>query len=147
MKTIGTFRHPRWGKVTALAASYNSAKGPLAVVLTSGGKPLATLSVNMCKPQCSADSKDLPTDCFYVKDWSENEDIAEHACEGMTVSEVLPHASVSRAQLEKKFRQYLGRTPQAEIRRVQIARIRQLLAESDLPLRSEEHTSELQSQR
>lgn len=62
--------------------------------------------------------------------------IAEHACEGMTVSEVLPHASVSRAQLEKKFRQYLGRTPQAEIRRVQIARIRQLLAESDLPLKS-----------
>ena len=80
MKIIGTFHHSRWGKVTALAASYNGAKGPLAVVLTcSGDEPLATLSVNMYKPQCSADSKDLPADCFYVKDWSENEDIAEYA--------------------------------------------------------------------
>ena len=62
--------------------------------------------------------------------------IAAHACEGLTVSEVLPHAAVSRAQLEKKFRQHLGRTPQAEIRRVQVARIRQLLADTDLPLKS-----------
>lgn len=61
--------------------------------------------------------------------------IAEHACEGLTVAAVLPHAAVSRAQLEKKFRQHLGRSPQAEIRRVQVARIRQLLAETDLPLK------------
>jgi LacI family transcriptional regulator len=61
--------------------------------------------------------------------------IAEHACEGLTVGAVLPHAAVSRAQLEKKFRQHLGRSPQAEIRRVQVARIRQLLAETDLPLK------------
>lgn len=61
--------------------------------------------------------------------------IAEHACEGLTVDEVLPHAAVSRAQLEKKFRQHLGRSPQAEIRRVQVARIRQLLAETALSLK------------
>ena len=61
--------------------------------------------------------------------------IAEHACEGLTVAEVLPHAAVSRAQLEKKFRQHLGRSPQAEIRRVQVERIRKLLADTDLPLK------------
>lgn len=61
--------------------------------------------------------------------------IAEHACRGVTVSEVLPCARVSRAQLEKKFRRYLGRSPQAEIRRVQVARIRRYLIESDLPLK------------
>ncbi len=61
--------------------------------------------------------------------------IGEHACRGLTVGEVLPHAAVSRAQLEKKFRQFLGRSPQAEIRRVQVARIRKLLAETDLPLK------------
>ncbi|MBK8479407.1 MAG: substrate-binding domain-containing protein [Opitutaceae bacterium] len=61
--------------------------------------------------------------------------IAAHACEGLTVAEVVPHAAVSRSQLEKKFRQYLGRSPQAEIRRVQVARIRQLLVETDLPLK------------
>ena len=62
--------------------------------------------------------------------------IADRACDGLTVGEVLPHAAVSRAQLEKKFRQYLGRSPQAEIRRVQVARIRQLLEDTDLPLKS-----------
>lgn len=62
--------------------------------------------------------------------------IGEHACDGLTVTEVLPHAAVSRSQLEKKFRQHLGRTPQAEIRRVQVARIRRLLAETNLPLKS-----------
>lgn len=61
--------------------------------------------------------------------------IWRHACDQLTVEEVLPHAAVSRSQLEKKFRQYLGRSPQAEIRRVQVLRVRQLLAETDLPLK------------
>jgi LacI family transcriptional regulator len=61
--------------------------------------------------------------------------IATHACEGLTVEAVLPRAAASRSQLERKFRRFLGRSPQAEIRRVQISRIRQLLAETDLPLK------------
>ncbi len=61
--------------------------------------------------------------------------IAAHACEGLKVDEVLPRVAVSRAQLEKKFRRHLGRSPQAEIRRVQLARIRQLLTDTDLPLK------------
>lgn len=61
--------------------------------------------------------------------------IREHACKGLTVGEVLRHAAASRSQLERKFRQLLGRTPQAEIRRVQIAKIRQLLVETDFPLK------------
>lgn len=61
--------------------------------------------------------------------------IREHACEGLTVDTVLRHAYASRSQLEKKFRRYLGRSPQAEIRRVQVARIRQLLFETDFPLK------------
>jgi LacI family transcriptional regulator len=61
--------------------------------------------------------------------------IREHACEGISVDAVLKHAFVSRSQLEKKFRRHLGRSPQAEIRRVQVAKIRQLLLETDLPLK------------
>ncbi len=61
--------------------------------------------------------------------------IRAHACEGINVDQVLRHAAMSRAQIEKKFRQHLGRSPQAEIRRVQINRIRQLLIETDLPLK------------
>ncbi len=61
--------------------------------------------------------------------------IREQACRGITVDEVLKQAITSRSQLEKKFRAYIGRSPQAEIRRVQVARIRQLLVETDLPLK------------
>ncbi|MFT3830533.1 MAG: DNA-binding transcriptional regulator [Opitutaceae bacterium] len=61
--------------------------------------------------------------------------IRAHACEGINVDQVLVHVAMSRAQIEKKFRQHLGRSPQAEIRRVQIQRIKQLLVETDLPLK------------
>lgn len=61
--------------------------------------------------------------------------IREHACHGITVEDVLKHAFASRSQLEKKFRHHLGRSPQAEIRRVQVAKIRQLLVETDFPLK------------
>ena len=61
--------------------------------------------------------------------------IRERACQNISVDEVVRHAHTSRSQLERKFRDYLGRTPQAEIRRVQVAKIRQLLQETDFPLK------------
>lgn len=61
--------------------------------------------------------------------------IRQKACVGLTVDEVVKAAHASRSQLEKKFRRYLGRSPQAEIRRVQVAKIKQLLVETDYPLK------------
>src|SRR5262249_49666248 len=59
----------------------------------------------------------------------------EHARDGIRVDDVLEHVSVSQRVLERKFRRYLGRTPKAELLRVQIARSKELLDESDLPLK------------
>lgn len=79
-KNIGTFKSARWGQVRVLTATYGRSNGPLAVVLhTDDGEPLATLSVNMYRPDCSRDSRDLPPHCFYVKRWSENEEISADA--------------------------------------------------------------------
>jgi LacI family transcriptional regulator len=61
--------------------------------------------------------------------------IRERACQRITVDEVVRHAHTSRSQLERKFRAHLGRTPQEEIRRMQVAKIRQLLQETDFPLK------------
>lgn len=61
--------------------------------------------------------------------------IRQKACEGLTVNAVAKEAYISRSQLEKKFRRYLGRSPQAEIRRVQMAKIKQLLVETDYRLK------------
>lgn len=60
--------------------------------------------------------------------------IREHACRGVTVAEVLRQLPQSRTILERKFRKFLGRSPQAEIRHVQIKRAKQLLAETELKL-------------
>jgi LacI family transcriptional regulator len=60
--------------------------------------------------------------------------IRERAFDGVSMKDVLRHTALSRSLLERKFRQHLGRSPQAEIRSVQLKRVKQLLAESDLPL-------------
>jgi len=57
--------------------------------------------------------------------------IRENACRGITVADVTRNVPVSRSTLERQLRKYLGRTPQQEIRYVQIKRIRELLATSD----------------
>jgi LacI family transcriptional regulator len=54
---------------------------------------------------------------------------------GITVANVLEHVAASRSQLEKKFRQCIGRSPQTEIRQVQMAKAKQLLLETDFPLK------------
>ena len=61
--------------------------------------------------------------------------IRQKACLGVSVDDVVKSAHASRSQLEKKFRRHLGRSPQAEIRRVQVAKIKQLLVDTDYPLK------------
>jgi LacI family transcriptional regulator len=61
--------------------------------------------------------------------------IREHACRGITVDEVLQNVTISRSNLEHKLRRYLGWSPQVEIRRVQVAKICQLLTETNLSLK------------
>jgi LacI family transcriptional regulator len=60
--------------------------------------------------------------------------IREHACRGIDVSDVLRQVPLSRRVLENRFRKILGRTPHQEITRLRIDRVKQLLAETDLPL-------------
>lgn len=66
--------------------------------------------------------------------------ISEQALHGCSVTDVVNFVRVSRSFLERRFRQFLKRSPQAEIRRVQVSRIKQLLAETDFTL---ERISEL----
>lgn len=77
---IGTFTSKRWGQVHVSRATYGAANGPMAITLSlEGGEPLAKLSVNMYRPECSHDSKDLPPGCFYVKNYGGNERLADEA--------------------------------------------------------------------
>jgi len=60
--------------------------------------------------------------------------IREHACDGIMVEDVLAVVPVSRSILERRFTQILGHSPKEEMSRVRIRKIKQLLAETDLPL-------------
>lgn len=60
--------------------------------------------------------------------------IREHACHGVKVPDLVRAAALSRSVLERRFTAMVRRSPKAEIQRVQLARARQLLAETDLPL-------------
>ena len=60
--------------------------------------------------------------------------IREHACENIRVEDVLTRFPMSRRGLEARMKQFIGRTPHEEIRRVQFSRARDLLAGSKLTL-------------
>jgi LacI family transcriptional regulator len=57
--------------------------------------------------------------------------IRQNACRGITVGDVLDHIPLSRSTLERRFRSYLGRSLQSEIRAVQLARAKELLGETN----------------
>ncbi len=60
--------------------------------------------------------------------------IRTRACEAIHVDDIVRGLALSRRQLERGFRDLLGRTPAQEIRRVRILRARQLLATTDIPV-------------
>lgn len=67
--------------------------------------------------------------------------IREHACERMTVRDVVQRVSVSQTALKERFRRLLGRSIHEEILRVRIRRAKDLLAQTDMPLRTVAHRS------
>ncbi len=60
--------------------------------------------------------------------------IRHNAYRPMSVAEVLRHVPMSRRSLERQFQQTFGRSPWQEIRRLRMARCRQLLSQSDAPM-------------
>jgi LacI family transcriptional regulator len=60
--------------------------------------------------------------------------VRRHACDGLRVAELLERLPLSHSVLERRFRALIGRSPKAEITRLQLERAKQLLAETDLPL-------------
>ncbi len=60
--------------------------------------------------------------------------IRENACRSMTVEEVVRQVPLTQAVLKSRFEKYLGHSPKAEIVRVRLTRVKQLLAETDLSL-------------
>jgi LacI family transcriptional regulator len=57
--------------------------------------------------------------------------IRDYACTGIDVARLAEEVGLSLSVLERRFRQHLGRTPKAEILRIQIDHAKRLLAQTD----------------
>jgi LacI family transcriptional regulator len=71
------------------------------------------------------DDADIATALRYIR---------EHACEGITVADLLRVVPLSRRMLEHRFLKLVRRTPHAEIIRIRMERAGRLLRETDLSL-------------
>jgi LacI family transcriptional regulator len=60
--------------------------------------------------------------------------IREGACKGICVDDVVRDSGLSRRLLENRFKKALQRSPHEEITRIQLLRVKELLAHTDLPL-------------
>jgi LacI family transcriptional regulator len=60
--------------------------------------------------------------------------IRKNADKPITVEDVLSVVSLSRRSLEQRFLQLIGRSPAAEIRRIHLQRVQDLLIRSELPI-------------
>ena len=60
--------------------------------------------------------------------------IREHACDGIDVDDVVRVVQLHRATLKRRFEKLLGRSPKAEIMRLQLQRVKELLRETDFTL-------------
>ncbi|OGV71853.1 MAG: hypothetical protein A3K19_01115 [Lentisphaerae bacterium RIFOXYB12_FULL_65_16] len=61
--------------------------------------------------------------------------VRDHACTGLTVPDVAKAVHMARSTLEKRFQRGLGRSVHAEIERVRLQRLRELLQGTDLSLK------------
>jgi LacI family transcriptional regulator len=60
--------------------------------------------------------------------------IREHACDGVRVQDVAEHCLLSRTELKRRFRRFLGRSVLDQIVRDRLNRAAQLLADTELPI-------------
>ncbi|NLX95957.1 MAG: DNA-binding transcriptional regulator [Rhodopirellula sp.] len=65
--------------------------------------------------------------------------IREHACEGILPRDVVAQIPLSRVALASRFKSIVGRTMGAEIQRVRIRLARELLSETELPIKRVAH--------
>ncbi|WP_442482888.1 XylR family transcriptional regulator [Aeoliella sp. SH292] len=87
--------------------------------------PAIGLAIRQSSDILAVDDPDVASALKYIRD---------HACEGTSVNDVVKHLAVSRSWLERAFRKHLKRSPQGEIRNIQVRRCKELLSTTELPL-------------
>jgi LacI family transcriptional regulator len=102
--------------------------------MMSGERPAASVRVPPGRVVCRTSTDVLATgDPIAVR---AVQFIRENACRRIRVRDVLHHVHLSRGALDPRVAKVLGRSVSQEIRRVQIERVKELLADSTAPLKA-----------
>jgi LacI family transcriptional regulator len=83
------------------------------------------LQVRISTDVLAIEDKDVARSLLYIR---------EHACEGVDVDQVVKRVPLSRTALQRRFREVLGRSIHDELIRVRLARARELLQDTELPM-------------
>ncbi|MEM7236144.1 MAG: DNA-binding transcriptional regulator [Planctomycetota bacterium] len=87
--------------------------------------PPNTVTQRLSTQVIAVEDRELARVCRYIR---------ENAYRGIDVSDVVRFTTLSRRQLERRFREALDTTPHEEITSVRVARVKQLLVDTPLPL-------------
>jgi LacI family transcriptional regulator len=87
--------------------------------------PPITVVQRLSTQVSAVEDREIAMVCRYIR---------EHVCDGIDVSDVARATSLSRRQLERRFRQALGHTLHDEIKLARVARVKQLLCETHMTL-------------
>jgi AraC-like DNA-binding protein len=113
-------------------AGYEAAKLLLEVI--TGGEPAESNhnivpGTGLTKRGSTDRLASLPEDVRLAQDYIQRE-----ACNGINVKDVMGTQNVSRVTFERRFKEYTGQTPGAEIRRIRIEKAESLLKSTDMPV-------------
>jgi LacI family transcriptional regulator len=84
--------------------------------------PPLGISVRQSTAITAIEDPDVAAACRFIR---------ENACNRIDVAQVVAQTALSRRALERRFQRWLERSPKAEIHRVQIQRVKQLLIQTD----------------
>lgn len=99
-------------------------KGQPPALLAQYIPPIAVVQ-RLSTQVAAVEDREIALACRYIR---------EHVCDGIDVSHVAKVTSLSRRQLERRFRQSLGHTPHEEITLARVSRVKQLLCETRMTL-------------
>jgi len=122
-----------WVKLDTHRIGYEAA-ALLDRLMSGGQEPPGT--AHLIAPQCVEARKS--TDLCAISDpqvAAALRYIWQHACEGVQVKEILQFVPLSRRGFDARFQKLVGRTPHEEIVRLRMHSVKQLLSETNLPLK------------
>lgn len=110
-------------------AGFEAARMLCEILRGASPEPMSVAGASIVRRGTTDRLAALPEDIRTAQEY-----IREHSCNGINVKDVMQTQKVSRVTFERRFKEYTGQTPGAEIRRIRIEKAEDLLKETQIPV-------------